>query len=85
MTTVAVELVLRGSMCTDASLGFENPEDRADDPIWLPRSQIQNLDEVLDGLEDGIGWTTREEVTIHIPHWLAENEGLDPYAEEIDE
>ncbi len=81
----SVELTLNGDACTDEALAFINPEVEGwKSVIWVPRSQIRNLDDVLDGLEDGIRWGTREEVTIEIPIWLVEEQGLDNYAEEMD-
>jgi len=79
-----VELTLNGDACTDAALAFVDPDNLVNDPIWIPRSQIDNLDEVLDGLEDGLGWGVREVVEIKIPIWLVEEKGLDIYAEEVD-
>lgn len=83
-TKVAITLNLRGAACTDSALAFDDPEDEYDEPIWLPRSQIQNLEDVLDEFPDGIGWTTQGRVEIEIPTWLAEKKGLDVYAEELD-
>lgn len=88
---VEIELVLIGRDCTDQALAFEHPEqEELDpfndlDPIWIPRSQILNLDGLLEiQLEDGIRSDTYQEVEIEIPLWLAEEKELDMYAEELD-
>lgn len=83
MTSISsVELRLKGSACTDSALAFQDAD--MDEPIWIPRSQIQNLDELIDGLPAGSWWTINEEVEIHIPTWLVEEKGLDLIAEEIE-
>lgn len=80
---VSVELTLNGDACTELSLAFVHPgDDVLADPIWISRGHIRNLDRVLDGVGE-IKWGVREKVEIHIPAWVAEADGIDPYAEEI--
>lgn len=81
----SVELKLKGSACTDKALAFEDPEDLFGDPLWIPRSQITNLEEVLDSLPAGSLWTVEQNVTLHLPIWFVENASLDQYAEELEE
>lgn len=80
----ALTMKLKGGACTEGALAFYNPENELDDLIWIPRSQIMNLEEVVDSLPAGEWWTIEEEVNIEIPNWLVEEKGLDPYAEEVD-
>lgn len=82
---VSLELELRGDASTDSALAFVDPEDMLVDPIWIPRSQIFNLDRLLDGLDNGLTWSTKETVEIIIPQWLAEERGLDVYCEELED
>jgi hypothetical protein len=83
-THAQVELRLIGGACTDMALAFQDPENYCNDPIWIPKSKIANLEDVYDSLPDQIGWSTDEVVCIHIPIWLVEDKGLDSIAEEID-
>ncbi|MCK5600720.1 hypothetical protein KAR91_02555 [Candidatus Pacearchaeota archaeon] len=86
-TVFSVELMLAGCACTDESLAFENPDEREMPTryIWLPRSQIENLEEVMDSLPEGSLWPIRQQVELHVPQWLLEQKGIDGYAEEIEE
>ncbi len=84
-TYVSVELELYGPACTDSALAFVNPEDSLNDPIWIPRSRVENLEDIVQNqLADPIGWTTKEKVEVIMPTWLAEDKGLEVYAEELD-
>lgn len=84
MTRLAsVTLKLKGGACTVYAIAFFDPEESAE-PIWIPRSLIDNLDAVIDGLPAGSWWTIEEEVELHLPVWLVEEKGLDSYAEELD-
>lgn len=81
---VTVSLKILGGACTDSALGFENPDNDELKPIWIPRSQIHNLEEVLERqLDDGLSYSVEEMVDIDIPTWLAEEKGLDIIAEEV--
>lgn len=81
----SVELRLKGHACTEKALAFDDPEDLFGDPMWIPRSQIRNLEEVLDSLPSGDLFTVKEKVTIHLSLWFVETRGLDAYAEELEE
>ena len=83
----SVELMLAGCACTDEALAFENPDEREMPTryIWIARSKIENLEEVLDSLPEGSLWPIRQEVELHLPLWLIEKQGLDGYAEELEE
>jgi len=50
------------------------------DVIWLPKSQIFNLEALLDAEP-----TYKEKVSVEIPEWLAIKKGLDPYCEEVED
>ncbi len=42
----------------------------SDDPVWLPKSQIEYCE------ADLIGITKGDQIEINIPEWLAEEKGL---------
>ena len=81
----SIELRLKGHACTEKALAFDDPEDLFGTPIWIPRSQIRNLDSVLDGLPERELFTLKEKVTLHLSIWFLEQKGLDAYAEELEE
>ena len=85
MSHLSIELTLFGDACTDAALAFLDPDEEDGTLMWIPRSQIHNLDRLLDGLPAGSLWGTKETVEIEIPQWLAEEKGLDIYAEETED
>lgn len=79
-----VELMLNGGACTDDAIAFVDLEEGYE-PIWIPRSLIRNLADMLDSLDEAIGWTTNDKVEIEIPTWVVESKGLDSIAEEIND
>ena len=81
----SVELKLKGRACTEKSLAFDDPEDMFGKPMWIPKSQIRNLDSVMDSLPPGDLFLVNEKVTIHLSFWFVETRGLDAYAEELEE
>ncbi len=81
----AISLNLKGSACTEQALAFDNPENALLEPVWIPRSQIRNMDHVLGEFPDGMGWGVQGMVEIELPTWLVEDKGLDAYAEECEE
>ena len=85
MTIQQVELKIKGACCTPEALGFEHPDSANKGILWVPRSQIQNLDELLDDIDNDSLWGVDEMVTVHLPVWLIEKEELDAYAEETED
>lgn len=80
---VAVSLFLH--TWTQESMGFCDAEadsrfdiDSAKGPIWIAKSLIDNFDDLRDFTID-----QESMLEIHIPQWVAEKNGLDPYCEEI--
>lgn len=94
---LSLELELRGHACTPEALAFTHPDydvDAApstaganqdvDEIFWLPRSQIKNLEDIIDRqLDEPITYALREEVEVHVPFWLAEEKQIEDYAEEM--
>ena len=72
--TVTLEFTVRRSK----ALGFVHPDGPG--TIWLPTSQIRNLDALFEGHLD-----RRQKIEVHIPQWLAERKALDPYCEELED
>lgn len=73
-----VSVTLEFQINTGKAMGFLPPE--AVGIIWLPHSQIRNLDAILDA-DPGY----REKVEVEIPAWLSEKNSLDPYCEELED
>jgi len=73
--TVTVELVYATTSLK--ALAFDYMEGPG--IFWLPKSQMSNL-EAIEAASPSIG----DKVTVHIPQWLAEKHGLDPYAEQLE-
>ncbi len=79
---VSVELFLH--TWTEKCMGFCDPEAEnrgqlgRSAPIWIAKSLIDNFDDLPDFTAD-----QEASLEIHIPQWVAEDNGLDPYCEEI--
>jgi hypothetical protein len=73
-----VSVTLEFEVNRKKAMGFSHPEGPG--TIWLPHSQIRNLDAILDGDLDH-----HSKIEVEIPQWLVERKGLDPYCEELED
>lgn len=76
--TTYVEVTLEFEINSGKTMGFLPPESVG--IIWLPKSQIRNLEAILDADP-----RYRQKIEVEIPQWLAEIKGLDPYCEELED
>jgi hypothetical protein len=70
MPQFLVELEVEVLAVSDSSLKVQVAD--VEDPVWLPKSEIDDEQSELDAYRCAKG----DAGIIHIPEWLAQNEGL---------